>query len=686
MDTSQQEAVAPGAPVEKPAARIRFGSFELDREAGEIRKGGLRLRIQEKPLQALLLLTGRPGRLVTRDELIAALWPDDEYGDFDHGVNLAINRLRSVLRDRADSPRFVETVPRRGYRFIAPVESVVAAAPAPPRMPAAGPEIAATLPGAAAGRPAWRASGLRVLAISLVLFALVSISSSMSLLAPQPASTAGRAVLLVLPFHDLSPEPAEYLSQGLTAELIARLGRLDPEQLGVIAFTTALQYEDTTRSVDEIARELGVQYVVEGSLTRTDDHIRVNVQLIKAADQTALLSESYDRRLEGILDVERTVAASVTSSLTTEVLDLEPRPVREATAHPEAYMAFLRGRFLQSQRTDASLRQSVEELARAIEISPTFAMAYALEAQSFALFPSYGISMPSDAMPQAKAAARRALELDSELAEAHAALALVRWTYDWDFEGARESFRKATAFNANYAPAHQWYANFLLSMGDFDGARSEMDRALELDPLSLAIHTGVALVDFYARDYDRAILQCRKTLELQPYFASGQELLALAYAQKGAYATAIEGLGELLDGMPTPAFLTSMAQIHALAGERERALAVLDSLLRTAAYTGSYVPPYRVALVYSALEEKDEAFRWLDAALEDRAYEMSLLAVDPRLDPLRGDPRFEALLEKVGLDVVAGAVVGRAGPRRREAEPRAVPSATPRGIGGRSGS
>ena len=621
--------------------KLAFGRFEIDLDRGELRKGGFQLRIQDKPFRVLALLLEHPGELVSRDDLQRALWPDQQFGDFDHGLHQAMSRLRDVLGDPAAGARFIETVPGKGYRFVAPVTDLGAGpigAPGDPGLSAAAAAEAVRPPRGRRQRLPAVAAG--ILAAGLGLGILWHLQRS----APPPTEAPPRPVLIVLPFRDLGPDPEPFLSPSLTTEVIARLGRLAPGRLAVIAPSTAESYGEGEASVAQLAAELQVDYVLEGAITQAEDRVRIRFLLVRAQDQTVLSSEQVELAAADLFGLQEEVAQRVASSLAQEILDL-PRIGTDADrAVPEAYRAFLRGRHFWDQRTPRSLRRAVESFAEAIEIDPGFARAHAGLALAYALYPSYGIATPLESLPRAKEAAQRALRLDPRLSEAHTALGWVRWTYLGDPKGAVESFRRAIQLNANDATAWQWQAGPLVAMGQFDEALKAMDEALERDPLSLIVLTGRGWVSFYSRRYEETIRYCREALELQPGFAYAWQLIAQAQTQQGKYRKALASIDRSLALDDAPAIRLDRIYLLAEAGDPAAARASLARLLEE---TGDgYLPPYRLAFVYESLGRRQEALRWLRAASREMAFDLALAAVDPRLDRLREDPGFQALLVK----------------------------------------
>src|SRR5215470_392810 len=386
---------------------VRFANCEVDLPAGEIRKAGIRIHIQHQPFRILEALLERPGEVVTREELRSRIWPNESFGDFDQALNIAVTKLRNALGDSAERPRFIETLPRRGYRFIADVQQP-----------------------------------------------------------PASASIVGKKMLVVLPFDNLNGDPGqEYFVDGLTEELIAQLGQLNPKRLGVIARTSAVQYKATKKSIREIAKELNVEYVLEGSVRREGERVRITAQLIQVVDQTHLWSQSYDREMRDILGVQQDVARHVGRAMAFELFPEHPGPRIPAVTDPAAHEALLRGRFYWGQRSEEAVKKAIEFFEQALALDPRLAPAYSGLADCSTLLCWFGALTPNEAGPRAGDAAKRALELDATQSEAHASLALVHYWYEWDWARAEDEFRRAIALNPSYAAAHHWYSAYLTSLG-----------------------------------------------------------------------------------------------------------------------------------------------------------------------------------------------------------------------------
>ena len=542
--------------------------------------------MEEKPLRVLELLLEQPGHLVTRRALRERLWPDTTVG-YEHGLNTAVNKLRELLGDSAQSPRFIETLPRRGYRFIAPVE-----------------------------RPA------------------------------SPPAACRRVMIAVLPFENLSGNPdQEYFADGLTEELISQLGQVNPRRLGVIARTSAIQYKNTRKPIDEIARELRVDYVLEGSVRREGARVRITVQLIEARDQTHLWSSSYDRRLRGSLTAQQEVAREVGQALAVELLP--PHHSGPATLDPNAYEAYLRGRFFWGRRSEEELKKAIACFEEALSIDPRLASALSGIADCYSLLCWFGAFAPREAGPKAAAAAARARDLDDSRSEAHASLGLVRFWYEWDWKGAEEEFRRAIELNPSYASAHHWYAAFLNAMGRFEEGQAELDRARELDPLSLIINMSAADPLFFGRQFDRAIAHLRLLLHHEPRFSPAHYNLGRACVQNGMCDDAVAAFERAAELSGNREGYPALAHALALAGKQAAARKILEQL--RANTNSRYLASPLLAHIHLGLGEIPQAFELLQKGIAERSFWMVFLKVDPIYNSIRGDRRFQELLRQVGF-------------------------------------
>jgi TolB-like protein/DNA-binding winged helix-turn-helix (wHTH) protein/lipoprotein NlpI len=612
---------------------VQFGIFQLDLKARELHKAGVKVKLQEQPFRVLALLVDRAGQVVTREELQQKVWPTDAYVAFDQGLNNAIKKVRDALGDSADSPRFIETLARHGYRFIAPI-AIALQHPSEPAQQRFGLSTR------------WKPA-LIGLACASLLAAMAYWAWHGSLM--RAGSPTERVILAVLPFDNLSRDPdQEYFSDGLTEEMIAQLGKLNPERLTVISRGSVAKYKDSRLAANQIGRELRADYLLQGSVRRASDRVRITVQLIQVQDQTDLWAESYDRELKDLLTLQDSVARTVANQIHITLTPGEQtRQSSKANVNPEAYEAYLKGRYYWNKRTADGLQKALIYFQQAINKDPTYGAAYSGLADCNSGLAWHGFKSPAEALPKANAAALKAIEIDPQSAEAHASLGLVL-THRWDWAGAEAEFKHALRLDPRYANAHHWYGDYLSIMGRHDEALLEARQALELDPLNLMIGTWVGRRFYLARKYELAIEQGQNTEELDANFAAAHLLLGESYVQMKLHD---HGLAELqtaarLSGN-SPLYLAQVAVAYASAENRPEALQIVAQLQSIS--STRYVSPYGLAQIYAALGDKEQTFKWLQLALDDHAVWMSYLAVDPVFDSLRSDQRFQDLLRNVGL-------------------------------------
>jgi TolB-like protein/Tfp pilus assembly protein PilF len=576
------------------------------------------------------------------------LWPADTYVDFDHSLNTAVRKLRDALGDSAEVPRYVETIARRGYRFIASV------APLPTVQVAHSAEAAVpSLPPSAPAARAWTSARRLLIPAIVVVICAAALGTYLVVQRPRSTQSGRRLTLAVLPFDNLSGDAdQEYLSDGLTDEMITQLGRLEPDRLRVLARSSTWKYKRADRDIGRLHRELGADYVLEGSVRRAGERVRVTTQLVQVDDQSQVWAETYDRDLRDVLILQSDVAGAVARTIAiTLTPDAQTRLARVPPIHPVAYQDYLRGRFFLNRKSEAALKQALGYFQKAIAADPGYAPAYSGLADSYA---SLGASSvvgglpPRQAMPEAKAAAVKALQIDGRSAEAHTSLAIVHLLYEWDLSASEKEFRRAIELDPNYTTAHHWYSHCLLPLGRTDESLAESKRALELEPLQLVVGIHLGWHYLYARQYDRALEQFRKTLELDPAFPQAQRYAAWAYLQKGMHPEAIAALRAALNSRERDSEIQGeLGHVLAVAGRRAEALATLDRLRHLSAT--SYVSPYSVALVHAGLGDRDQAFAWLEKAYAERSDYMPYLTLEPMLNGLRSDHRFGALVRRVGL-------------------------------------
>jgi len=622
------------SPVQR---RLRFGIFEADLQTGELRKRGARVRIQEQPFQVLAVLLARPGELVTRDELQRTVWAADTFVDFDHGLNKAINKIREALGDSAESPRFVETVARRGYRFIADVAVVDL-------------ESASPVAGAAVDKPkaSTHRSWHRTMIAAGVALALASAIAA-GWLVQSRGRPAALHSLAVLPLENLSGDASqEYFADGMTDQLIASLGQISA--LRVISRTSVMGYKGARKPLPQIARELNVDAVIEGSIVRSGGRVRITAQLIDAAADKHLWAQSYDGDLRDTLALQSRVAREIADEIRVNVRPTELAALRRnaRAVNADAYEAYLKGRYFWNKRTADGLSKARQYFDEAVAKAPDYAPAYSGLADTYALLGDwqYGVMTPKEALPAAKAAAIKALALDNTLGEAHTSLGFVLSGFDWDWPSADKEFRQAIDLNPGYATAHHWYAWHLSLMGRHAEAIAEMNKARGLDPLSLIINADLAEVLLIAHFYDESVRQSRKTIDIDPAFAFAHNQLAEAYLQQHLRDQAIAEFQKAVRLSGGSAICTAnLARAYAASDRRSDAEELLAALKQRS--NSVYSNAAEIAMVYAALGDQAQAMAWLQRGFDDRFNPGVLLR--PGFDALRDDARFRAMVSKVGL-------------------------------------
>ncbi|HTT17677.1 MAG TPA: winged helix-turn-helix domain-containing protein [Candidatus Sulfotelmatobacter sp.] len=613
-----------------PGASLKFDDLELDLGSYQLRRNGSAVKLEKIPMELLILLASRNGQLVSREEIVEKLWGKDVFVDSAHGVNTAIRKIRNALQDDPEKPRFIETVVGKGYRFVAPLVPALQEVP-PPALREA--------------RPRSRS----FLLISACLIGVISVGAYWGLRYFWPVGPVqgGRTMLAVLPFENLTGDPnQEYFSDGLTEEMITQLGRLDPRQLGVIARTSAMSYKHSTKAVDQIGRELGVNYILEGSARREGGRLRVTAQLIQVRDQTHVWAAEYDREMQSVLQVQSEVANAIGNEVRLKLAPEQRARAGNAQAvNPEAYEAYLKGRYFIEKWTEEGTRVGREYFEQAIQKDPSYALAYAGLADSY-VWGRAGLP-PEEALQRARAAAIKALELDDTLGEPHAALGQIKFVKDWDWAAAEAQFKRAIDLNPNDANALHMYSHYLLSMGRMKESFEVSRRALEHDPVSPTMQLHLGFHYLTARQYDLAIPQYLKVLQADPSLADAHNQLAVAYRQKGMLDQSVaEYLQvETLLGM-TPEQISELKSAYARSGIRAFWLTVLEF---TESSGESRISPYQMASYYAILNKKDESFEWLEKAYN--AHDAGLVAIktDSDFDNLHLDSRFADLLLRMRL-------------------------------------
>ena len=630
---------------------LRFEDFELDRGAFALRRSGRFVRLERIPLELLFLLVERRGLLVTREEILERIWGKNVFLDADNGINTAVRKIRQALRENPEKPRFVQTVPGKGYRFAAG-EAVEERAPDPVLTA----ENVAVTSKSKGQHWAWWIG----LACLLVVIGAIGIRSR---LARGVGSNRSKEMLVVLPFENLSGDPQEeYFADGMTEEMITELGNLDPQHLGVIARTSSMQYKGARKSTAQIARELGVDYLLEGSVRRQASHVRVTAQLIQASDQTHLWAGNFDREQTDILRVQSDVALAIASKIQlTLPLQVRARLAGKPTLDIRAHEAYLLGLQAEDQRTRWGAERAIEELQRATTIEPNYAEAYAALARVYSLAPVSRALPARDAMPRARESALRAIAIDDSLASGHTILAFVKAHYEFDWPGAQREYLRALALNPNDAHAHFFYSNSYLSpLGRHDEAIAEMKKAIEMDPFSAPMQSFLIRTYVWARRYNDALAQYQKCNQMFPDFALDHERVSQLYTYVGMFDEAIpeQTKARLLEGEDPKAVLKKedeLRQAWKSAGARGYWMKLLEFSRLPENPPEAYTSAFGVAILYAHLGEKEQALASLQKAYEEREGAMTEIAVEPALDPLRSDPRFQDLLRRVTSSAINSA-------------------------------
>jgi TolB-like protein/DNA-binding winged helix-turn-helix (wHTH) protein/Tfp pilus assembly protein PilF len=628
-------------------ARLRFGIFELDLKNGELRKAGQRLKLPPQPLKVLAILAGSATETVTREEIQRQVWGDELFVDFERGLNVCIQQIRGALGDDADSPRYIETLPKRGYRFLVPVEKLES----PPQASTSN-LVSQQPPVGSAAHPKRKQFRLGV-ALGSALLVVSALLYHAKLSNRFPFRNAVKSIhsVAVLPFDNFSGDPEQqYFADGMTEALIAELGQI--RELRVPSRTSVMLYKRANKPLQQIARELAVDALVEGSVRRSGYRVEITAQLLDGPQDRHLWGATYDRDSRDVLALQHELARAITAELKISFSPQEPQQLKNAApVNVDAYAAYLHGRYYWYKRTIDGFQKSIQYYQQAVTADSNYAPAYAGLADAYALLGSspYDGLPPIEAMPEAKAAAQKALQLDDGLAEAHASFAFINTVYDWNWTLAEKEFKRAIEISPNYAGAHEWYAEFLAARGREREALEEMKRARDADPLLVLMHAGVAEALYYSRRYDDVISQCQQTLELDPDYPLAHFHLGRAYMAKSMYPEAIAeyqkaqaSLGE------TPAIVMAIGYANAKAGNVAAARKALEELRVQS--KRRYVPALYFGAIYTGLGDPDMGMSWIEKAYQERSDYLIYLNVDPMADALRSSPRFHAILQKIGID------------------------------------
>ncbi|HET8824940.1 MAG TPA: winged helix-turn-helix domain-containing protein [Terriglobales bacterium] len=573
---------------------VHFGQFSLDVERYELTCVGRPVRLERIPMDLLILLVREGGRLVRREEIIERLWGKGVFFDTDNSINTAIRKIRRALGEDPEKPQYIETVLGKGYRFKTT------------QNPSAGP-----LQHSLIHRP--------------------------------------EVMLAILPFENLSGDPSqEYFSDGLTEETIMRLGQMAPDRLGVIARTSSMAYKRTDKSIRKIGEELGVDYILEGSVRRESDRVRVTAQLIRVQDQIHLWAENFDRPPHSMLDIHGEVGAAIASQVRIKLTAEEKSQLKGARhENHEAHDLYLRGRYHHAKVTYPELQKAVGYFQKAIALDPEYVLAYSGLAESYVRFPITSDIASRDAFPYARAAVDRALQVDPNSAEAHGSDAAIKFWYEWDFAAAEAAARKAIALNANYWMAYLWLGHVLSNVGRHDEALPAIQQAHLLDPFSLIANTMYGQFLYQAGRVEDSVRQFQSTLELEPRFWVAQICAAKSYESLARYDEALAACERAWEFSGGNSEALSLAgYVYAVSGNQEKAEAKIKELQEQK--LRRYVPPYNFALIFAGLGDTESALHWLEQAVEDRDVHMAFLR-DHKWNVLRSEPRFGDILSQCGF-------------------------------------
>jgi TolB-like protein/Flp pilus assembly protein TadD len=573
---------------------IAFGAFELDRRTGELRKHGVKQKLQPKPRLMLELLLEHAGEIVSFADVEAKLWPE-EHVEFDRNVGIALCKLRKVLGDSATNPRFIETVQRQGFRFIAPLRQV--------------------------GR----------------------------------AGTEKKMVA-ILPFDNISNDRSQdYFADGMTEDLITQVGRVNPTRMGVIARTSSMSYKTTRPPLRQIAADLGVEYIVEGSVRREGGRVRITAQLIQVSDQTHIWADTYDRSGKDALGIQAEVAEKIASALVVELLPEQRALMRRATkTNSEAHDLYLQGRHHWFRRIPEEIERALDCFERAVSADPQYALPYVGIADSYAVLGYYGDLPPSSAFSKARTSAQKAVELDGELAEAHSTLAFIAAHFDWKWSQADRSHRRALQLNPNYCSAHHWYGLGLMQVGRFREALQALRRAQELDPLSAPVHAHVGRVHYFARQYKTASSILREAVDMDPDYLPARYFLAMTLAAEGGHDEAVSLLqGVTRVGGEHPIVISGLASVLFRAGRHSEAEAEVARLHRLA--KTRHVSSFFCAFALAASDQAERVMSSLEAALAERFAWLPTLRYEPAFDACHTQPAFLELAQRAQPEIETAA-------------------------------
>jgi TolB-like protein/DNA-binding winged helix-turn-helix (wHTH) protein/Tfp pilus assembly protein PilF len=635
--------------MEKLGSTVRFGVFDADFRTQELRKQGVRVKLPQQSFQILQMLLEQPGELVTRDQLRQALWPGDTFVDFDHGVNNSIKRIRDALGDSAESPRYIETLPRLGYRFVAPVETQNSADSGTTVL---GSETSSSGATRTKVKGAPRSYGIRAKVLASAVVAAVTLLVIISMTSVREPWLGHRSPprirsLAVLPLVNLSSDAGQdYFTDGMTEELTTDLGKISA--LRVISRTSAMQYKGTKKSLPEVARELNVDAIVEGTVARSGSHVRITANLVQASPEKHLWAESYESEVGDALTVQGQLAQAVAREIQVTLTQKEQHLLAASRpVNPEAQDLYFRGRYVEFEfGTVESSEKAINYFQQAIQKDPNYATAYAGLAAAYENWVP-GMNRPRDRLPKAKELALKALQLDDTLADAHSVLGQIELYYDWDWSAAEEEFKQTMKFNPNLVRAHHWHSRGLVNRGRTEEAIAEAKLSLALSP-SPSEWDYPIWVFLLARRYDLASERTQELLEMAPNYAWGHFELARIYEQQGKLEEAAQESLRADELFGTdPKKVAQLKEAMAKSGAQGYWRRTLENYRESA--KSRYVPSVLVSEACVRVGDKDSAFEWLERGFEERDDLMIDLKAEPVFDGLRSDPRFQDLIRRVGI-------------------------------------
>jgi TolB-like protein/DNA-binding winged helix-turn-helix (wHTH) protein/Tfp pilus assembly protein PilF len=651
------------------ATTFKFGDCELDVSAYELRRLGRRVKLERLPMDLLILLVERHGDLVTREEIVERLWGKESFHDAESGVNTAVRKIRQALKDSTDRPTFIQTISGKGYRFSG---SVVSGHPAEANRSAALEPQTSVQPGVLPGlvppasfEDGGRAADADQVAVALpadrelrgaiwrrkLTLSAIVVAGSLLLLAIYvsrgflPFHSPPPVTLALLPFENLTGNAdQEYFADGLSEETIAVLGKLNPNRMMVIARTSTMAYKRRTKTARQIGEELGADYLVEGSVRREGERVRITVKLIRVRDQSRIWSENYDRFGSGVIQIQDELGNAIAREIQVELLPGDTNQ-RKQTRMLDAYDPYLLGRHFWNQITPGAIRKSIEYFETAIAKDPSYALAFAGLADAYTILPITSDAPPSDMWPLARNAASEAIRLNDRLSEAQAAGGYVDFWLEWDWRRSAERLRRAIELNPNNTSAHRYYAHLLSNSGRHAEAVAQITKARRLDPMSPITNAMAGQFLFYAGRYTAATEALDKAFSIDPGFWVAHVMMGQIYERTGKPEAAIQSFEKAYGSSGGSTVALSMkGYVLARSGRRAEAEQIVHRLIETG--KSRFVPPYKIALVYAGLGSRESALQWLEKAYEARDVALVFLAVDPKWDDLRSEPRFQELLKR----------------------------------------